>query len=505
MTETISTAPAEFPIGTDASKNDEDEVESPMVDLGGWKSTRRGRKPKSQVPVCPIAPPPMVPLPPPGCMMTDPTAGTYHPDFMFCGECSTCQPDDPNKVELEEEEKLETYEEEGESVNDSMVEIQTTFKLRRPLGNPSHRLVIQSLLRPFSGVTKVTVNGVDQSVCVHHDASLRTEAIINALDSVGHPASVQASQINQSEGDPVWVRSQFNVKGVCCATEIPTVRRIVKPLPGVATLQINLTTKVVHVQHDASIISAQRIADELTEEGFPAKVQKDGEASTVAKQQAMNHGRTILQVEEVLTDKDVSKIQEMLSTLKAVTKINVSIFDSVIFIDHDIYETSSAQCLERLKPNYTCQIKTSAEQTVADAAVTLLDQVGRSKFVESTITVDGISAPDIKPFKKAIAQNFINEQVRAVYPNIVSESIKVEHDPQLVSIFDICHALSNNGYDAKVSTNGADLNLYLPEQEAYSENGPTYGEEPSLASIHANVWLSGIFWFISIMSYEVGR
>ena len=116
-----------------------------------------------------------------------------------------------------------------------------------------------------------------------------------------------------------------------------------------------------------------------------------------------------------------------------------------------------------------------------------------------------MTSEDIEPLKTAIAQTFAREQVRAAYPNIVSESVKIEHDPRLASIVDICDALSNHGYDANVSTNGAELNLYLPHQEYDSKNDATDGEDLSLLSVHANVWLSGMFWFLSMFSYLDGR
>ena len=38
------------------------------------------------------------------------------------------------------------------------------------------------------------------------------------------------------------VRSQFFVRGICCASEVPTIKGIVKPMHGVSKLNINITT-----------------------------------------------------------------------------------------------------------------------------------------------------------------------------------------------------------------------------------------------------------------------
>ena len=76
-------------------------------------------------PPAPIMPPP----PPPGAMMMG-TGGTYHPDFMFCGTCADCQDPDPNRVELDEDERLETYLDD-ESVRSEVVIIKTKFQQRK--------------------------------------------------------------------------------------------------------------------------------------------------------------------------------------------------------------------------------------------------------------------------------------------------------------------------------------------------------------------------------------
>jgi copper chaperone CopZ len=466
----------------------------------------------------------IVPPPPPPSAMLNPSAGAYHPDFMFCGTCTQCQePDD--KVELQDDEKLETYDEDDiNNLDADIVILKTKFHLRQSLHNPSHMLVIQSLVKQIPGVSKVMIQSQDSSVVVDHDASLSTESVLRTLESVGHSAVIQSPQVNPTaggytdqamgssvspgsmesgEGQPMWVRSQFYVRGICCASEVPVIKKIVKPLVGVSKLQINITTKMVHVQHDASVISAQVIAGVLSREGFPSRVERDGKASAVSRQQAMHHGRSTLKVHGTLSDADVSKIQASLSHLAGVSRIGVNISESLIYVDHDVYTVTSAQCVQALQPEFICDVQTAAEQTAGDSAALMLSSIAKSKYVESTIQVEGLDTKQIRTVEKAIAQNFIRSQVRAIYPNIISETVKVEHDPKQVSILDVCNTLASYGLSkVQVTVNGGDAGLYLPEHSS----GPqvSYGDEPSLLKIHANVWLSGVFWVLSMVSYRPG-
>ena len=556
----------------------------------------------------PPLPPPMQPLgagfpaPPPGMMTFDMTTGQYHPDFMFCTTCSTCQDPDPNRADralydkggtTAEAEILEaTYDKRGHETdsddgldmsiddddsgdfetvalrgsggNEDSVILRSKFKLVRPITSPSHVLVIQSLLHPLPGVFKVIVpqpkqhidengNPIEstydhdiqpepQQIIVVHDARMTTDSIIKALANVGHEARLQPHQAPSHGSEPLLVRSHFAVEGVCCASEIPALRRIVKPLRGVSKLQVNLTTKIVYVQHDATQIRAQEIASALTREGFRSVVKKDGSETAVSQRQAMNHGRSSLHVQGELTEQDIPAIHRYLSQIPGVSRIGIIVSEGVIHVDHDVVDVSSEQCVEQLKPHYVATVTRAAEEhykklqqlskdgvvdssgaygmtpVTAAATVAALEDIGRSKYVESTITIEGFNARHLETVRKAISQNFIRAQIRAIYPNVLSHTVKVEHDPKLVSTLDICNTL--NSYPelpnpATVSVNGADLNLYLPEQENYSnfvggESGPTVFNDADMMdqlgirSIRLNVILSGVFWFISILSFKGG-
>jgi Cd2+/Zn2+-exporting ATPase len=62
------------------------------------------------------------------------------------------------------------------------------------------------------------------------------------------------------------------VQGVCCASEVPSVRRILRP----HHVQINIATKRIYVTHNASVASAQELANNLSRQGFSATVISNG-------------------------------------------------------------------------------------------------------------------------------------------------------------------------------------------------------------------------------------
>jgi copper chaperone CopZ len=70
-------------------------------------------------------------------------------------------------------------------------------------------------------------------------------------------------------------RSSFYVGQICCASEIPAIHSIVSPLNGTSRVSINVTNKMVYVDHDTALLSAAEICDALNSEGFDSRVESD--------------------------------------------------------------------------------------------------------------------------------------------------------------------------------------------------------------------------------------
>lgn len=95
-------------------------------------------------------------------------------------------------------------------------------------------------------------------------------------------------------------RSSFHVSGICCSSEVPAIRKIVKPLAGVKKVAINVTARTVYVDHDVTINTAQNIADVLNKERFGATVLKDAGDVLMKKNENKTvdeHDKMILKIE----------------------------------------------------------------------------------------------------------------------------------------------------------------------------------------------------------------
>ncbi|CAK8531828.1 unnamed protein product [Lathyrus sativus] len=78
-------------------------------------------------------------------------------------------------------------------------------------------------------------------------------------------------------------RSNFEVLGMCCATEATLVERILNPLPGVKHVSVTVPTRTVTVVHDLLLISESQIVDALNTARLEASYRPKGETKNEKK------------------------------------------------------------------------------------------------------------------------------------------------------------------------------------------------------------------------------
>jgi copper chaperone CopZ len=139
--------------------------------------------------------------------------------------------------------------------------------------------IIEKRLSVIPGVEKVMINVPLKQVIVKHNLHLVTA---KELERALNEENMKATIMRDGGASKPSSRSQFFVRHICCASEIPAIRKIVEPIPGVTAVAINTTTKAVYVDHETTIVSAQEICDALNREKFGAEIRYDAATSTAA-------------------------------------------------------------------------------------------------------------------------------------------------------------------------------------------------------------------------------
>jgi Cd2+/Zn2+-exporting ATPase len=428
-------------------------------------------------------------------------ATPFHPDFVNCGSCVECeQKDEPKEEHVFDDIEVAKNREDIKGI------LRATFHIEN-LILPSQIQLIQSVLQPLPGVQRVQVNLQDKLVTVDHDGAAEQDQFLETLKTMGYHAVLQDDAI----GDEAiqLVRSQFYVQGICCASECPSINKIIKHFPGVHKIQINITTKMVYVQHCPDKVDVHEIAMALHSQGFDSRVVKDGAASRATR--PVSVGRTTLHIDKVMHKSDIDMIQQCLGFLAGVKRVGVNLLESVVYVEHNVAQISARQLSEHLMPQCANRIASDAQDEIAQQATSSSSSpscsfslLARSKFVESTLSVANLTMRHSHLLERSFRQNYIPAQLRAFYPNVQSKTIKIEHNASLLKAEMVAAMLQRVGMQATVAVDGAVENLALPLMEDY--DAPIYGGmvTDGKSTLHINVILSGIFWFISMLSFVGG-
>ena len=378
-----------------------------------------------------------------------------------------------------------------------------------------------------------------QRLWVEHSCHIMpTEKILQALQHAGYPATWQASHEvvtdrdepmhhtdnTQQQQEPVaTVRTTLHVQNLCCATEVPSIRKILRHYcrPQVARWSIQPTTARVIVHHQPG--AAPLICQALRKGGFPASVLYTDDAGggennhshsrqvTTTTTTTTTHGRSTLHATATLHRGDIARIQHALAGVPGVTRLGVNVAESALYVEHD-WKVVSLATLQALlqRHGYPTRVAQDAHAVAVAAQTAALTAAPRSKYVESVLSIPNLTARHVRLLRRCIQQHCIRAQVRAVHPHVAAQRVRVEHNPDLMAAADVAALLQPYGLPATVVTDGAAEQLVLPlldnndndhqaAQAAYVGGGTTTRLPPW------NVVGAGLFWILSLLSYVDGN
>lgn len=113
---------------------------------------------------------------------------------------------------------------------------------------------VEKILKPLPGIEKVMVNPTLRRVTIDHNISLVAVSDVEKVLNENHFGATVLEDGGRSQQKKNGSgKSRFYASGICCASEIPTVRQIVEPLDGVSSVAINVAMKTVSSSHNESL------------------------------------------------------------------------------------------------------------------------------------------------------------------------------------------------------------------------------------------------------------
>jgi len=353
---------------------------------------------------------------------------------------------------------------------------------------------------------------MNTKVDIHYNSNLVSiQKIIDSLTCLGlKNTSVQHRGNQREEPKKVSVkcRSSFHVQGICCATEVPIVTSIIKKLPGkkahIYKVSINITNRTVFVEYNPDHVTATDIQNELNKERFGCTIKRDGGAILEKKrrkkaEQAKKGGAGNMPSGSTVDEESGTPVNSPTAVVKIGTVISAG------------------------------------------------DRGTRSSsFVESTLFEPSLSDDVVEIVGDIFYSNdFLNSGIRHFSPNIASKTIKIEHNPKIISIQNVLDTLKEDIIgrsmfaECTILVDGQREGLLLPDNpHNYGQNliaGEQDGEEglrakfastgglsPISSSVKAfgksfrwfrpcgigtqhglstSIILSGIFWVLSVIGH----
>ena len=80
--------------------------------------------------------------------------------------------------------------------------------------------------------------------------------------------------------ESVTRNTTMNVQGICCPSEVPLINRLLKDLPGVSNINVNVTQRTTTVTHDNSMTSATDLVRALNSASLDASVGSSADLNT---------------------------------------------------------------------------------------------------------------------------------------------------------------------------------------------------------------------------------
>jgi len=306
--------------------------------------------------------------------------------------------------------------------------------------------------------------------------------------------SVTSTDMNEGSSPDV-VRSKFFVKQICCASEIPAINTILRPIAGISNISVNTTIKIVTIDHDPSKCTAQEIADKLNREKFGATITFDGNQKVQAKKGIATEGMSEFHLPSIDVKIPENNMTLFLKAIEGIKEVSFDVQTKKLFVIHDL--NTSAQHIQASlsQKGWIASITKDAAQT---AKTTPLTQSIMATYVESTFLVQGQLDNVIGSEIEAIFRQEDKKRVTHIEIELCSNTIKVDHNPQILSTAEILTMLQDGGLDVTVLIDGFVEGVWTTA-ESIDEI------EEHKVSLQWPIIASGIFWIISMLSLIGGK
>ncbi|KJY01729.1 putative copper-transporting P-type ATPase like protein [Zymoseptoria brevis] len=324
---------------------------------------------------------------------------------------------------------------------------------------------VESAFEGIAGVGSVSVSLVMERAVVTHDAeTIKAETIREMIDDRGFDAQVISSDRPESPSDAseedmlledtgssVLGRgistTTLHVGGMTCGACTSAVEGAFKNIPGVKSFSISLLSERAVIEHDASIINAEKLAETIEDTGFDAEILETKIAEPIVanskerrKETSKRLLTTTVSIEGMTCGACTSAIDSGFVDTPGLVQFNISLLAERAVILHDPEFLSVAKIVETIEDRgFDATVITSVEEGVQTSSANSTIQ----------LKIYGLQSPESAAELQALLNGI---------PGIASTSVSfstgrasLTHTPAKIGLRAIVEAIENAGYNALVA------------------------------------------------------
>lgn len=324
---------------------------------------------------------------------------------------------------------------------------------------------VESAFEGVEGVGGVSVSLVMERAVVMHDAvKIKAEEIREMIDDRGFDAQVISSDrpdtplFDASEDDMLLEQEEdvlgsgistttIRVGGMTCGACTSAVEGAFKNVPGIKSFSISLLSERAVIEHDASLINAEKLAETIEDTGFDAEILESKIAEPTQAQP--KHRRkevvkrlltTTVSIEGMTCGACTSAVDGGFTDMPGLLQFNISLLAERAVIVHDPEVLSAEKIVETIEDRgFDAAIISSVEEGV------------QSSSANATVhlKVFGLPSPESTAELQAGLKN--TPGVASANVNFSTGRATLTHMPAKIGLRALVEAVEKAGYNALVA------------------------------------------------------
>ncbi|TVY58026.1 Copper-transporting ATPase, partial [Lachnellula suecica] len=325
---------------------------------------------------------------------------------------------------------------------------------------------VESGFKGVEGIGNVSVSLVmERAVIMHDPTKITAEEIRETIEDRGFEAEVLATDLpspmfdrrgylydeeEDGEEEESTTTTTLAVEGMTCGACTSAVEGGFKDVPGVKHFSISLITERAVIEHDASLLSAEKIAELIEDGGFGATIVETGPTAPKKGSKARrgsSSGKekvatTTVAIEGMTCGACTSAIESGFKDVEGLRQFNISLLAERAIIIHDPKKLTSEKIVEIIEDGgFDAKIVSTqlgSTNQSSDAATAQFKVFGvRDAGAATALEAKLESLPGVNSAKVSLA----------------TSRLTILHQPTIAGLRALVELIEAQGYNALVADN----------------------------------------------------